>query len=972
MPDKSPSITSDLSFLSGGGEMGQLTRSFNWSENILGPSETWPQSLKTTLSIILNSKFPMFLFWGAQHICFYNDAYRPSLGNNGKHPLLLGASGAEGWQEIWPVIKPLIDQALTGDEATWSEDQLIPIYRNGKMEDVYWTFSYSPVKDESGTPAGVFVACAETTVKVLSLKSLEENNKQLRLSMEAEALSQRKVKENERNLRLIILQAPVAIAIFKGPDHVVEIANSRALELWGRSFNTVANKPILEAMPELQLQGIQQLLNEVYQTGKPYSAEEMPVQLLRQGKLETAYINFVYEALFDLNGKINGLITIGVDVTDQFLARKKIEESEERFRIMAEGTDVMIAVGNEASNAIYFNKAWADMTGRSVADLLSIGWVDLVHPDDRERYVNIYLSAFRNKVPFTGEFRVLSKNGDYRWLLAKGPPRFHPDGSFAGYISSCIDITEQKKADEDRLMLIAELQAINEEMVVANEELAATNEELAETQQSLQKMFAALIESETNFRNMILQAPVAMGLFNGDDMVLEVINDKFLELWDKDRSVIGQPILKALPELEGQPYLQIMKDVLQSGTTYYGSEAKVILHRQGRHDEGYYNFINQSFKDSEGKMSGIIVVANEVTEQVNARKDVERAEETLRLALEAANLGTWFIHSETKELKTTVKLRELFGYDPDKEMTYDEAIGQVTDEYRDKIITDIENAINNGGTYDITYTMHRFDDNRLIWLRSVGKLTRDDDGKLTTFSGVVMDITEQKIDEQRKSDFIGMVSHELKTPLTSLTAIVQVLNTKLKNNENAFIAGAMDKAGIQVKKMSNMINGFLNISRLESGKILIAKQKFDLNNLINEMIDEIRLTSAAHSISLSVCDPIEIFADRDKIGSVISNLLSNAVKYSPKGKQVAINCKITGRFVQVSIKDEGMGIKQSDLDKVFLRYYRVESKHTSHISGFGIGLYLSAEIIERHNGKIWAESENGVGSTFYFTLPVEG
>jgi signal transduction histidine kinase len=134
------------------------------------------------------------------------------------------------------------------------------------------------------------------------------------------------------------------------------------------------------------------------------------------------------------------------------------------------------------------------------------------------------------------------------------------------------------------------------------------------------------------------------------------------------------------------------------------------------------------------------------------------------------------------------------------------------------------------------------------------------------------------------------------------------------------------------------------------------------------MIEEARLTTGTHHITFSPCTAMQINADRDKIGSVISNLISNAIKYSPKGKNVTIKCIRHESEVVVSFQDEGMGIKPDDLDKIFDRYYRVETNQ--HISGFGIGLYLSAEIIERHNGRIWAESESGIGSNFYFSLPL--
>ncbi len=121
-------------FLTGGGKMGDLIRSFDWSKTAVGSTDRWPQSLRTTLSILLNSKLPMFLFWGEDLIQFYNDSYRPSLGNDSKHPTALGQKGEDCWPEIWPTIKPLIHQVLDGGEATWSENQLIPIFWTGTQK----------------------------------------------------------------------------------------------------------------------------------------------------------------------------------------------------------------------------------------------------------------------------------------------------------------------------------------------------------------------------------------------------------------------------------------------------------------------------------------------------------------------------------------------------------------------------------------------------------------------------------------------------------------------------------------------------------------------------------------------------------------------------------------------------------------------------------------------------------------------
>jgi two-component system sensor histidine kinase VicK len=711
------------------------------------------------------------------------------------------------------------------------------LFVDGKIQTSYCDYNYHPIKNQAGETYCILHTTTDVTGKEL-------NRIELHKAKEQEEAQTKALLKSNRNLRRFILQAPVAIALFKGPNFIVEIANNRALELWGRNLEEVANKPILETMPELKYQGIKELLENVYTTGETFSATELSVNIVRNGKSVNAYINFIYEAQYDAEGNIDGLITIGTEVTEQVLARKNIEQSRgEQF-------------------------------------------------------------------------------------------------------------------------------ALNEELTASNEELVATNEELTETQSYLQQTVNALEESECRFRYLVQEAPIAIFILNGRSLRIETMNNLMLKMLGKTADIVGKTYIEALPEFVDQPFFKLLDDVFVTGETYYGNEIKAIIEFDGIPKEGYYNFTYQPIKDNNGITNGIICTSIDVTEQVNSRKKVERAEESLRMAVDAAELGSYYINIVDRIFVPSPRLKEFFGYAQDEEVPYEAAINQIHPDYRQAAADMVEAAITKGIKFDMEYPVIGHNDGKVRWVRGIGIVQHDNNGIDSYFTGVLHEITEKKQDEIRKNDFIGMVSHELKTPLTSLTAIVQVMNAKLKNNEDPFIANAMGKANIQVKKMSNMINGFLNISRLESGKILIEKYKFEIDALIREIIDEIQMTAFMHSISLISCPPIEVNADRDKISSVLSNLLTNAIKYSPKAQQIIVNCEKIDNTVQVSIKDEGIGINADDLDKLFDRYYRVESKHTLHISGFGIGLYLSAEIIERHGGKIWAESESGLGSTFYFTLPL--
>ncbi|MEP7142538.1 MAG: PAS domain S-box protein [Ferruginibacter sp.] len=418
----------DTQFLVGGGEMGVLIREKDWSKSPVNNPENWPQSLRTTLNILLNSKFPMFLWWGPELICFYNDAYRPSLGKNGKHPAILGMGAEKAWPEIWDIIKPLIDQVLAGGEATWSEDQLIPIYRNGKIEDVYWTFSYSPVFDESATVAGVLVTCSETTKRVNTLKVLEESN--------------RRYFNN-------IMQAPVAMCIFTGKNHVVEIANPLMLELWGKTAEQVLNKPIFEGLPEAKGQGLEQLIDDVFNSGEKFVAYERPVKLPRNDTIETTYINFVYDVLTDPNGSVSGIVATASEVTIQVITRKNIEEAEERLRLATEATELSTWDLDLQTREIIHSPRLAVIFGHDKSKKLT-HWElrDQVHRDDIHEIVEKAFDVAIKTGVIKYEARIVKPGNSISWIRSQGKVFYDEEKKPIKLIGTLRDITEEKYSQQ--------------------------------------------------------------------------------------------------------------------------------------------------------------------------------------------------------------------------------------------------------------------------------------------------------------------------------------------------------------------------------------------------------------------------------------------------------------------------------------------------------------------------------------------
>jgi two-component sensor histidine kinase len=286
------------SFLSGGGAVGALMRAHDWSRSPLGDPQTWPQSLRSVVGLLLGSKFPMFVAWGPELGFLYNDAYAEILG--AKHPASLGARFYDIWSEIWPDISPLIDAAMAG-EATYREDLPLVMNRKGYDEETWFTFSYSPVRDESGGVAGMFCAVQETTDRVLA--------------------ERRQAAETERQRRMF-MQAPGFICTLTGPDHVFDFVNESYRRLFGdRSY---IGRSVREVFPDLEGQGFYELLDQVYRTGERYVATAAParIRLSPDAPEEERFLDFVYAPVMDEAGRIIGLFCEGQDITE----RRRAEE----------------------------------------------------------------------------------------------------------------------------------------------------------------------------------------------------------------------------------------------------------------------------------------------------------------------------------------------------------------------------------------------------------------------------------------------------------------------------------------------------------------------------------------------------------------------------------------------------------------------------------------------------------------------
>jgi signal transduction histidine kinase/ActR/RegA family two-component response regulator len=657
----------DLEFLAGGGAMGERIRGYPWANTALGEPQSWPQGLRTAVRVLLTTQHPIFIFWGREHTCLYNDSYCRSLGPE-KHPAILGAPGRESWQEIWPIIGPQIEQVMRGEGATWHENQLVPIIRHGALQEVYWTYSFGPI-DEPESPdgvGGVLVICTETTEQVLAKEQL--------------------LADRQRFLQLFD-QAPTFLALLTGPDHIIELANSGYLKLVGH--RTVVGRKVADALPDAVAQGYLSLLDEVYRTGKPFSAfgAKYAVQASPDGPIDERFVDFVYQPMTDRDGSITGILVQGVDVTSKA----------------------------ETDDALALNRARLDYATR---------------------------------------------------------------------------------------------------------------------------------------------------------------------------------------------------------------------------------------------LSGV---------------------------------GFWYCDLPFDELQWDDRVKDHFFFAPTARITIDDFYARIHDEDRLRTREAIDASIRNRIPYDIVYRTVHPTTNATKWIRALGGTDYASDGTPTHFDGVTVDVSAEKLDQQRlsrlnhqlheqdrrKNEFLAALAHELRNPLAAIRNAGELCSRTIHPEASAYPAiGIIER---QVNQLVRLVDDLLDVSRISQGRIHLKMDVIPVDKLIDIAVESVAplLREKQHELSIiQAHERVYIKGDSARLVQALSNILNNAAKYTDTNGKIRVRTEVRAGVVAVKISDNGVGISADLLPRVYELFTQSERTLDRAQGGLGIGLSIVKQLIEMHGGECVARSAGiGQGSTFEIRLP---
>lgn len=435
------------------------------------------------------------------------------------------------------------------------------------------------------------------------------------------------------------------------------------------------------------------------------------------------------------------------------------------------------------------------------------------------------------------------------------------------------------------------------------------------------------------------------------------VNKRAAQFLDYRRSkLIGESILEIFPEFDDSP---VFKKYLQAKRTRKPVRFEYVSKRSNRH----YGIT--AFPSSDG----LAVYFFDITKIKRTEEKARASEMLFRNLADHAPVLIWmsdvdgncnYFNQQWLDF-TGRKLEEEIG-EGWKEGIHPEDLQYCLDNFINSFEARIE--------FQIEYRLKRFDGS-YRWVVDQGSPMYDGVGNFIGFIGSCFDITDRKEIEQRKDEFISIASHELKTPVTSIKAFTQLLMLKAKNKRDKTPYEYLKRMDGQINNLSGLISDLLNVSKIEQGKLMFKKEDVQFDQLLQSVISDLQETAIRHKIELERNDKTVVFGDRERLCQVLINLIDNAIKYSPEKDEVIVSAVNNSRSLTISVRDFGVGIPKEKQEFVFDRFYRVGGEKSETFAGLGLGLFISAEIVRRHGGRIWVESLPGEGSTFYFNLPIE-
>jgi PAS domain S-box-containing protein len=719
-----------------------------------------------------------------------------------------------------------------------------------------------------------------------------------------------RIGQSEQRFRGLIENAPFATAVYNSRDLIVEIANEAMIRVWGKTPAVIGMK-LAEALPELEGQPFIDLLEQVYDTGIAYKSAEQQVDLVVDGRLQKFWFTFSYEPLKNADGKVYAILNMAVDVTERVANKHRIEKSRKQLLALFEQSPVAIATISEKDlTFLTANAFYAELAGRTPEQLIGKKLLHAMPELEGQGFDQILRNVISTGKAYTAPETAVNlvRNGvnETIYVDITYQPYFESDGYISGVLIVATHVTQQVLA---------------------------------------RKMVEA---SEARLRSLIDSAPAAMGLFVGRDLVIDLHNQAFVTIVGKGPDIGGRPLREVMPELQGQPFLQILDDVFTSGKMFQSYGSQVDIMHQGTMTHFYYNITYTPLFDENEKVYAILEIAIDVTGEILAKQKIAEAEQRLRGAIELAEMATWSLDIRENKFTYSDRFIQWLGLSETTKTT-DEGYDMVPEEFKQSIIETIGEAIKPGssGLYQNEHpVINRLTGQQRI-IHTQAQVFYDSDGNPEILSGTALDVTEQRKvqlaleqqvqyrteeleasneelaamneelaatneeftatnedlaeanqlltrSNQNLEQFAYIASHDLQEPLRKIKQFGDLLKMQYDNPSDKALT-YLERMQSAATRMSVLIEDLLTFARIsakpEDNEIVY------LHEVVNAALADLDLRIQETGAVVNVLPLPMVSGSKVQLGQLFLNLLSNALKFHQPGNRPQI--QITSHLLPV-------------------------------------------------------------------------